>query len=243
MPYQKKYFFLFLFFVNGILASGFTFSASKARAPDSKVLFEKALNQLKNNNPSSASKLFSKLLKTHPESKSGRFNLALSLYQQPDKKDQARAILRQVLFEDPYHAQTRSLLKQLKDKKYFWLWIPEDFILALMALGLSGLIFAIFRKSLPIFRLGVGLFLIFQGFGAYYFYLRALNYGSLKQDSPVLSGPDPSAPVLFEQKAGTLLKALSMKTQEGLIHVQISNNRGWLNASKFLPLNRRKNQK
>ncbi len=233
MLYKKNWFLAFLFF--WVFTGSFAFSATKEK----KALFEKALTHFKNNKFSESSAIFLSLLKTQPESEALRFNLALSLYQKTGKKDPARAYLRQILFENPYHAQARELLKNLEDKKYFWLWIPEDFILALMALGLGGMIFAIFRKSLFLFRLGAGFFLILWGFSAYYFYPRITHYGSLKQDSSLLSGPDSSAPVLFEPKAGSLLKVLSPETPEGLIHVQIAKNKGWLQSEDFLPLNRK----
>ncbi len=201
-----------------------------------KAIFDKGLKTLKSQ-PAEAEKLFSLYLKSYPDSLPGRFNLALSFYQQTGKKDLARAYLRQILFENPYHTPTRTFLKNLNDKKYFWLWIPEDLILSIMALSGMLLILALFKKVRTLIW---PLFFIIQSLGGYYFFHRLRDYSSLTKDSLALSAPDPKAPILFEIKAGALTRTLFHDQEEGLSHVQISANRGWVKSSYLLPINPKK---
>ena len=212
----------------------FCFFISSVSAEE--VLFSKALMALQENQVEEASRLFSEFLKLNPESESGRFNLALSFYRQNKMPDPARAYWRQILFKNPYSLQTREALSLIGDKKYFWLWIPEDFILALMAL--SWVIFIFLKKTSMVFHIGVPLWMIVHVFSGYYFYHRFGNYGNLIQDCQVFSAPDFKAPVLFEQKSGALVKELDKKDEvRDWSHVKISTTKsGWIRSSFILSL-------
>ena len=213
------------------------FSVGSA-AEEEEALFNKALKALQEDRIEEAAGLFSAFLKIKPQSQAGRFNLALSLYRQNQNQGIAQAYWRQILFENPYSLQTKIALKAVGDKKYFWLWLPVDLILALMALSWGALILFLFQKKLFAARLWIPVGLLIHCFGAYYFYHRRGNYSSLIQDSVVLSAPDLKAPVLFEQKAGVLLKVLQEKNGlQKWSHVQISPTKsGWLYSHLLLPL-------
>ncbi|MDE0120079.1 MAG: hypothetical protein OXM55_08760 [Bdellovibrionales bacterium] len=202
-------------------------------------LFSKALLSLQEGQTEEASRLFSEFLEINPESESGRFNLALSFYRQKQAPDPARAYWRQILFKNPYSLQTRAALNSVEDKKYFWLWIPEDMLLAFMALSWIILLFLLFKKkSGAMFPLGISLWVIAHVFSAYYFYHRFENYGSLIKTCKVFSAPDSKAPVLFEQKAGTLVKVREKNSPlKTWSQVQISPTKtGWVKTSFILPL-------
>lgn len=214
----------------------FCFFTLSARAEES--LFNKALTSLQNNKPQEAIHLFSEFLKTNPQSEAGLFNLALSFYRQSGKKDPARAYWRQILFKNPYSLQTKEALNIIEDKKYFWIWLPADLILGLMALSWLALVFILFKKKLPALRLWIPVWLIVHGFSSYYFYHRLRNYSTLMQDSMILSAPDAKAPVLFEQTAGALVRVLPQKDHlQEWSHIQISpTKKGWLHSNLLLPL-------
>ena len=214
----------------------FLFFTLSAQAEED--LFNKALSHLQNNKTQEAIHLFSEFLKTNPQSEAGLFNLALSFYRQSGKKDPARAYWRQILFKNPYNLQTKDALNAIEDKKYFWLWLPEDLVLGLMALSWMILIFTLFKKKLPALRLWIPVWLIVHGFSSYYFYHRLSNYSTLMQDSTILSAPDAKAPVLFEQPAGALVKVLPKKNHlTEWSHIQISpTKKGWLHSNRLLPL-------
>ena len=214
----------------------FCFFVGSANATED--LFNKALINLQDNKPEEASRLFSEFLKTEPASEAGLFNLALSLYRQSGKKDPARAYWRQILFNNPYSRQTKEALNSIEDKKYFWVWIPQDLVLGLIALSWFILILIFFKKNFFAFRWWIPIWFIFHGFSFYYFYYRMGNYSTLMQDSMVLSAPDTTAPVLFEQKAGAMVKVLPKKDNlQEWSHIEISpGKRGWLHAHLLLPL-------
>ena len=252
---MKTVFFLSLFFS----------FAGKAFAGEAETLFQSALLKLQEGKTKESSALFYEFLKIRPDSLSARFNLAISLYRQSAKPDPARAYLRQVLFKKPYNKQVRAFLRELKDKEYFWLWLPKDLVLILMALSwLSILPFRAFWKLLKplrskkaVFLQKAGknkvlrfscwaFFLCAQGFGVLYFYHRRAPYGTLIQDSVVLSAPSEAAPALFKEKAGALIRLLPVrkKNLSGWSHVQISRSKsGWLRSDTFLPLNPQKPRK
>ncbi len=216
----------------------FCFFAGSAQATED--LFNKALTNLQDNKPEEASRLFSEFLKTKPQSEAGLFNMALSLYRQSGKEDPARAYWRQVLFQNPYNRQTREALNLIEDKKYFWLWIPQDFILGLIAFSWFILIFLFFKKKFLALRWWLPVWFIVHGFSSYYFYFRTGNYSTLMQDSMVLSAPDVTAPALFEQTAGVLVKVLPEKNDlQKWSHIETSTGkRGWLHSHLLLPLKR-----
>ena len=203
-------------------------------------LFNKALTNLQDNKPAEAARLFSDFLKTKPASEAGLFNLALSLYRQDEKKDPARAYWRQILFNNPYNQQTREALNLIEDKKYFWLWTPPDFIMGLMAFSWLIFILLFFKKKFFSLRWWIPVWLVVHGFSSYYFYLRMGNHSTLMQDSMVLSAPDTTAPVLFEQTAGVLVKVLPEKDPlPNWSHIETSpGKRGWLHSRLLLPLKR-----
>ena len=70
------------------------------------------------------------------------------------KKDPARAYWRQILFNNPYSRQTKEALNTIEDKKYFWLWIPQDFVLGLIALSWFILILIFLKKPFWLFNGG-----------------------------------------------------------------------------------------
>ena len=75
---------------------------------------------------------------------SEKYNKGLSFYQQ-GRVGLAKAYWRAVLFQKPYNGTVRSALKAVEDKKYFWLWVPEDFALALIAFGFFVLCLSMWR--------------------------------------------------------------------------------------------------
>ena len=194
----------------------------------------KALTVLEQGKVKQAQHLFSKILKEQKNSQEARFNLALFLYQKTGKTAWAKAYWRQILFENPYSQQTKEALKKVKDKKYFWLWLPGDLVLALMALSLGIFLFLFYKKQGIIFSLFI--ILITHSFGIYYFFHRFGNYSTVIQDSPILNAPDPQASVQFSEKAGTLLKILP-DSLPAWSHVQFSNNqRGWISTKHLIPV-------
>ncbi|MDE0518593.1 MAG: hypothetical protein OXH36_03425 [Bdellovibrionales bacterium] len=205
-------------------------------------LFSKALLALQKGQAKEASRLFSEFLEINPESESGRFNLALSLYRQKQAPDPARAYWRQVLFKNPYNSQTRAALNSIKDKKYFWLWIPADLFLALMAFSGVMVLFLLFKKKLgSVFQWTLFLWVIVHAFSAYYFYHRFENYGSLIQSCQVFSAPSSKAPVLFEQEAGALVKVQDKNSSlKSWSQIRISPSKiGWVPSAFILPIKAR----
>lgn len=216
-----------------ILLFCFFIGSTKATAD----LFDKALTNLQDNKPEEASRLFSEFLKTNPDSEAGRFNLALSLYRHSGKKDPARAYWRQILFNNPYSRQTKEALISIEDKKYFWLWIPKDLTLGLMSFSWLVLIFFLFKKNFFTLRLWIPVWFIIHGFSAYYFYYRMGDHSTLMRNSMVLSAPDSKAPILFEQKAGALVKILPKKKYlPEWSHIEVLGKRGWLPSHLLLSL-------
>ena len=210
---------------------------SSALAEES--LFSKGLFALQKGQTKEASRLFSEFLEINPESESGRFNLALSFYRQKQAPDPARAYWRQILFKNPYSVQTRAALNSIEDKKYFWLWIPEDLFLILMALSGMWVLFLLFKKkSRVLLRLGISLWVMVNIFSSYYFYHRFENYGSLIKTGSVFSAPDFGAPILFEQKAGTMVKIQNKNISlENWSQIRISQTKvGWIPSSFILPI-------
>ncbi len=215
------------------------FWTSFTLAVGSEDLFYEALVTLQKGQAEQAGRMFSEFLKTHPQSLSGRFNLALSLYRQTENPDPARAYWRQILFEDPYNKQIKDILNTFGDTLPFWLLWPKDLFLALIALSWIVLLLAFFKNKELVY-LCLPVWLIAQGLSAYYFYHRLGSYSSLMQDSVVLSAPDSKAPVLFKQKSGALVKVLAVENRsKKWSHVQISPAKtGWLESNVLLPLDR-----
>ena len=187
---------------------------------------------------------------------SERYNKALSFYK-AGKTGLAKAYWRQVLFQKPANKQVRSALKAVGDKKYFWLWIAEDFVLALIAIAVFVLCFSMWRfqgvatqkdyssKNMAILfikqKIGTLLccFLCFA-LGAVYIYFRYGDYHTLKEDSMFLSAPDLQAPPLFEKTSGLLLKQLRSMELNGETWSQVGlphNQTGWLKSDKLIPIN------
>ena len=213
-----------------------------------KALFEEALKALKEGHAEQAEIWFSEFLKTKPGSEAARYNLALSLYRQDGKEGLAQAYWRQILFKNPYHLQSRAGLKTLGDRAYFWLWLTEDMVLALMALSWAALILALFKKRLYLARSWVFTGLVVHGLGAGYFYFRRGNYSTVVRDCSVLSAPDSAASVLFKQKAGVFLKVKKELSKKGdslqWSHVQgFRGKSGWLSSCCLLPLDPSRNKK
>ena len=77
-----------------------------------------------------------------------QFNKGLSFYQQ-GQEGMAKAYWRSVLFQNPYNRQVRLALNKVQDERYFWLWIPEDIALLLMALVFFVLCFSMWRFQSP----------------------------------------------------------------------------------------------
>lgn len=166
------------------------------------------------------------------------FNRALYLYQQDKLQSKSKAYFRQILFQNPYNIQTKQVLQKLGDKKYFWLWIPPDFILILLFCSYSiFMVLIFFKKQLWVYGYLPFLF-ISSFFGIYYFYQRNLDHYSLIQDTVVLSAPHLKAPILFKQKAGVVLKVLSKNYKvTHWSHVEISNTQsGWLSSKILIPV-------
>ena len=75
-----------------------------------------------------------------------QFNKGLSFYQQ-GQEGLAKAYWRPVLFQRPYDSQIQLALKTVGDKKYFWLWIPEDLVLLVISLCFLILCVCMWRFS------------------------------------------------------------------------------------------------
>ena len=195
-----------------------------------------------------------------------QFNKGLSFYQQ-GQEGLAKAYWRPVLFQRPYDSQVQLALKTVGDKKYFWLWIPEDLVLLVISLCFlilclcmwrflaslklsvqkktgtedsQALIFWLFIQKKPILLLFC---LMCFALGAVYFYFRYSDYYTLAEDSAFLSAPDPGAPVLFEKTGGELLKQISSrkaKGEESWSHVRLPDQQtGWLKSDKLIAINPR----
>ena len=217
-----KFFIYFLI----IIPTSFAFSMEEKE-------LNKALTLLEQGKVQQVRSLFSQYIKSQKNSKQARFDLALSL-QKSGKVAWAKAYWRQILFENPYSQQTKKALKLVEDKKYFWLWLPSDFVLALMALSLGIFLFFFYKKQGITFSLFI--ILITHSFGIYYFFHRFNNYNTLLQESSILSAPDSQASVQSSEKAGALLKTWPESLPEWS-HVKLPNNqRGWIPTKYLIPV-------
>ena len=193
----------------------------------------KALTLLEQGKIQEVQSLFSQYVKAQKNSKQARFNLALSL-QKSEKIAWAKAYWRQILFENPYSQQTKKALRFVEDKNYFWLWLPSDLVLVLMALSFGIFLFLFYKKQGIIFSLFI--ILITHSFGIYYFFHRFSNYGTVIQDSPIFNAPDSQASIQSSEKAGALLKVLPDSLPEWS-HVKHPNNqRGWIPTKYLIPV-------
>ena len=215
----------FIYFLVAI-STPFTFSMEEKE-------LNKALTLLEQGKVQQVKSLFSQYIQSQKNSKQTRFDLALSL-QKAEKPAWAKAYWRQILFENPYSQQTKKALKLVEDKKYFWLWLPGDFVLTLMVLSLGVFLLLLYKKQGITFSLFI--ILITHSFGLYYFFHRFSHYNTLLQDSPVLNAPDSQASVEFSEKAGALLKTLPDSLPEWS-HVKLPNNqRGWIPTKYLIPV-------
>ena len=164
----------FIYFLVAI-STPFTFSMEEKE-------LNKALTLLEQGKVQQVKSLFSQYIQSQKNSKQTRFDLALSL-QKAEKPAWAKAYWRQILFENPYSQQTKKALKLVEDKKYFWLWLPGDFVLTLMVLSLGVFLLLLYKKQGITFSLFI--ILITHSFGLYYFFHRFSHYNTLLQDSPV----------------------------------------------------------
>lgn len=195
--------------------------------------FNQALALLEQGKVQQVKSLFSQYIKTQKNSQKARFNLAVSL-QKSQKTNWAKAYWRQILFENPYSQQTKKALTLVKDQKHFWLWLPSDLVLALIAFSLGAFLFLFYKKQGITFL--VLIILITHSFGIYYFFHRGSHYSTLIQDSPVLSAPDSQASIQFSEKAGALLKTLPNNITEWS-HIKLPNNqRGWVPTKYLIPV-------
>ena len=230
---MRSYIFLILFLIHSEAIS----------TQPSEDFFNQGLNYLQKNQDKKARHSFKEYLKKNPKSLSARFNLALSFYQQSVREEQAhlkelaRAYFRQVLFENPYHSPTRQALSLLKDKKYFWLWLPPDLILVFMAFSIIFLLWLFFKKK-PL-KLGITICLIGLAISGAYFYYRLQDHGTLMQDCAILSAPSSKASSIALAKQGSLIRILSKNrpsTKGWLAIQQESGLKAWLPSSCILPL-------
>ena len=201
-----------------------------------KVLsLEQAVNHLHKTEFKQAQTALLKLIEKQPNSVPVLYNLGLSLYQQ-NKYPETQAYWRQALFIDPYNHKVRQGLKQMGDTPPFWLALPSDLIGAIQFLLWSVFIFLIYKKKFwSLSRIWLVPAIFIQVISVFYFYPRMQNYATLIQNTSLYSDSNSSAPILFEQSAGALLKIKKIKNNWSYV-ILSDIKEGWIPSELLIPL-------
>jgi len=218
--------------------TGVFFNRSFANPPPATneiSLFKQAVNHLYKKEPKQAQNIFMDLLEEKPNSVPLLYNLGLSFHQQK-KMAEALGYWRRAIFYNPYNTTLKASLKHIGDTLPFWLVWPSDIIWAVQFLLWTVLIFLIYRKNFwSILRIWLTPAILIQFISFFYFYLRTQNYATLVQNTSLHSDSNASAPVLFEQTAGVLLKI--KKSKNNWSYVMLSDiKEGWVPSDLLIPL-------
>ena len=196
--------------------------------------FEQAVHHLHKKESEQAQTLLMKLLKKKPYSAPLLYNLGLAFYQQK-KLPQTLAYWRRAIFHNPYNTTIKTSLKHI-DSSPFWLVWPSDIVWAIQFLLWTGFVFLIYKKQFfTLFRIWPLVAISIQVVSVLYFYPRTQNYATLVQNTSLHSYSNVSAPVLFEQNAGVLLKIKKIKNNWS--YVLLSDiKEGWIPSELLIPL-------
>ncbi len=225
-------------FVSLIFFTGSFFNkacASPPSATNEASSFEQAVDHLHKKEFEQAQTILMKLLEEKPNSIPLLYNLGLTFYQQK-KQAEARAYWRRAIFNNPYNTKVLASLKHIGDTLPFWLTWPSDIVWAIQFLLWASFVFLIYKKKfLVLSRIWPMLAIPIQVISLLYFYPRTQNYATLVQNTSLHSDSNSSAPVLFEQKAGVLLKI--KKTKNNWSYVILSDiKEGWIPSEFLIPL-------
>ena len=225
-------------FISLIFFTGSLFNkacASPPLATNEASSFEQSVNHINKKEFEQAQTILMKLLEEKPNSVPLLYNLGLTFYQQK-KQAEARAYWRQAIFKNPYNTKVQQGLKETGDALPFWLIWPSDIVWAIQFLLWASFVFLIYKKNFYTLIRILSLPAIFiQVVSLLYFYPRTQNYATLVQNTSLHSDSNSSAPVLFEQTAGVLLKI--KKTKNNWSYVILSDiKEGWIPSEFLIPL-------
>ena len=197
--------------------------------------FEQAVDHLYKKESEQAQIILMNLLEKKPNSVPLLYNLGLSFYQQK-KPAEALAYWRRAIFYNPYNTTVKTSLKHIGDISPFWLIWPSDIVWAVQFLLWTVFIFLIYKKNFwSLSRIWLAPAIFIQVISLLYFYPRTKNYATLVQNTSLHSDSNASAPVLFEQNAGVLLKI--KKTKNNWSYVILSDiKEGWVSSELLIPL-------
>ena len=197
--------------------------------------FEQAVNHLYKKESEQAQIILMKLLEKKPNSVPLLYNLGMAFHQQK-KQAEALAYWRRAIFNNPYNTTVKTSLKHIGDTSPFWLIWPSDIVWAIQFLLWTNFVFLIYKKKFyTLFRIWPLLAILIQVISLLYFYPRTQNYATLVQNTSLHSDSNASAPVLFEQKAGVLLKIKKIK--KNWSYVTLSDiKEGWIPSEFLIPL-------
>ena len=234
-----KYILVLLFF----MGNGGGFASSGAALP---AEWREALTLLKDQKSYEAADVFEKLLETHPFSRPVRYNLALARYQQ-GRTGLALAGWRELLWEDSLDLRTWRTLKNTQrevvslsslNRQMWWLFVPPDLFLALVALSAGMGLFLLYKNRYRALRLWCIPGFLTLGLSGYYFWARHSSYVTLIQDGQILNAPHPEALPLVSQNEGAFLRVKNIK--KGWIQVALpAFQRGWISTETALLLKKR----
>ncbi len=161
---------------------------------------------------------------------------AVKLYNQgvqhynSQEKFKAIALFRKALQSDPWFRPAKKALDQLQHSPPFWMLIPSEVFLSLIALSLLLLFFSMSISKLVFFCLCL---VIHFGFSFY----RHIPRITILEETTAHTAPNTSSPVLFSLAPGGWV--MQLKTSKEWIQIKTPQQTiGWILKIKLHPMDK-----
>ena len=136
------------------------------------------------------------------------------------EKIEAVADFRKALQSDPWLWPAKKALDQLQHPPPFWMLLPSEIFLSLIALSLIGLFFSLSAVRFIFFGFGLVLYFSFSSY-------QSRPHLTILKKTQAHTAPNASSPVLFSLAPGAWI--LQLKTSKEWIQVKTSEQTiGWI---------------